>query len=62
MMETRREIAMVLFSISAYAEREGLADLHRKVADAAATAMSEVPGADRDERLAALAGNTRQVA
>jgi hypothetical protein len=61
-METKHAIASVLFSISAYAEREGLADLHRKVADAAATAMSEVPGADRDERLAALTGKTRRVA
>jgi hypothetical protein len=59
-METKRAIASVLFSISAYAEREGLADLNRKVVDAAVAAMSEVPGADRDERLAALAGKTRR--
>ncbi len=61
-MKTERAIATVLFNISAYAEREGLADLHWKVADAAATAMSEVPGADRNEQLAVLAGKARRVA
>ena len=60
-MNDIRAIAKVLFSISAYAEHEGLAELHRKVADAAATAMNEVPSADRDERLAALAGKTCRV-
>jgi hypothetical protein len=54
-METTRSIATVLFSLSAYAEREGLSELSEKVADVATAALLEVPGAIRDERLKSLA-------
>ena len=49
-------IANVLFSISAYAEREGLPELSRRVTDAATAALLEVPGATQDERIKSLAG------
>jgi hypothetical protein len=54
-METTRSIATILFNVSAYAEREGLSELGKKVADAATAALLEVPGATQDERLKSLA-------
>lgn len=54
-METTRSIAAVLFSVSAYAEREGLSELSMKVADAATAALLEVPGAVQNEHLKSLA-------
>lgn len=49
-------IAGILFSIAAHAERDGLDELHRKVVDAARTAILDIPRADQRSELRQLAG------